>query len=190
MSSLLFITHFPPWADTSGLPNHVQQYLRDTEVSKYFICERFRHSKVHQRLGGTFVGTGAFCLLAVRSKMVKDEEDTFAHESSASFLRAAGVGILWIPLGRHVQFDFLTNTSWDVVSPRLGLRILQRVHELYRVHERACGGRKHADGCTQQVLTSLKKRLFYFPWEQMAAAGEPTYTFRSCSQYLRHSGSQ
>ena len=63
--------------------------------------------------------------------------------------------------------------------------ILQRVHELYRVHERACGGRKHADGCTQQVLTSLKKRLFYFPWEQMAAAGEPTYTFRSYSQYLR-----
>ena len=42
MSSLLVLTHFPPSADASRLPEHVQQYLRDTQLRKHFIYEALR----------------------------------------------------------------------------------------------------------------------------------------------------
>ena len=77
MSSLLILTYFSPSADESKLPEHVQQYLRDTQVRKHFIYETLRPSKARTRLDGTAAAAREFCLLAVRSTMVENEEHTF-----------------------------------------------------------------------------------------------------------------
>ena len=92
--------------------------------------------------------------------MVENEEHTFARQSSATFLKEAGVGILWLPLSEHVQLDIPTRTSWDEASPHLERCIVEHVHALYRVQVATTGGQGHSGRRTKRVLASLTNGSF------------------------------
>ena len=147
----------------------MQQYLRDTQVRKHFIYETLRPPKARKRLDGTAAAAKEFCLLAVRSPMQEDEEHNFARQSSATFLKEAGVGILWLQLSEHVQLDIPTRTSWDEASPHLEQCIVEHVRALYRVQVATTGGQGHSGRRTKRVLASLTRRLVYYPWERNVA---------------------
>ena len=101
--------------------------------------------------------------------MVENEEHTFARQSTATFLKESGVGILWIPLREHVQLDIPTITSWAEASPHLERCIVERVRALDRILVATTGGQGHSGKRTKRVLAGVKTRLIYYLWEQDVA---------------------